>query len=247
MKFLYQFKTSENERREGMIAASSREDVYRQLKSQGIKPFNVELAPGLWNRVQSLGKRGLAIVILLVALVFVSVIYLSQSSELSILNNLGSQTRRQIIGDLAVVEKGVRTGWDFVFSDKADQYLASFAIPATGSALVGASISDEEILKSLDRKVAIEDKDSIEVRQIKEMVEGMKTELRSYLADGGNVKTYRSRLVERQQTELAIYRRVKDEIDKVRSTLKDSEFETFLEKRNEELRKAGIRPVLLEQ
>lgn len=69
MKFLYEYKTPQNERRSGEISASSREDVFSQLKREGIKPFNVKLAPGLLNRVASIGKRWFAIAILSVLLV----------------------------------------------------------------------------------------------------------------------------------------------------------------------------------
>ena len=64
MKFIYEYKTKENEQRSGEFCAPSRDDVYRELRKQGIKPYKVYLAPGLLNRIQSYGKRTAAILVL---------------------------------------------------------------------------------------------------------------------------------------------------------------------------------------
>ena len=42
---------------------------------------------------------------------------------------LTAQTRRQVIGDVAVIEKGIRTGWADAFEREGDRFFASFAIP----------------------------------------------------------------------------------------------------------------------
>ena len=42
---------------------------------------------------------------------------------------LDDMTRRQVIGDTAVIEKGVRVGWADVFETEGERFLASFAIP----------------------------------------------------------------------------------------------------------------------
>lgn len=69
MRFDYQFRTKDNELRSASLHAPSRDAAYAALKKAGINPSRVELAPGLLNRVSSLGKRGLAIVILALATV----------------------------------------------------------------------------------------------------------------------------------------------------------------------------------
>lgn len=68
MKFLYQYKTSENELRDGVVSAASRDAVYLALKKQGVRPSRVELAPGVLNRIAALGKRVWTIAALAVAL-----------------------------------------------------------------------------------------------------------------------------------------------------------------------------------
>ena len=153
-----------------------------------------------------------------------------------------SETRRQVIGDVAVIEKGIRTGWADVFEREGDRFLASFAIP--GVAAGQRSTSEAEMRRALDGKVEPQDGDSIEVRQIKAMVEGMKKEARRYIAAGGSLVDYGKRLVERQEAEIAIYNRVRNEIETIRKTMAEDAFETYLEERNDELRNLGIKPIV---
>ena len=78
------------------------------------------------------------------------------------------------------------------------------------------------------------------------MVEGMKNEARRYLAAGGTIVEYGKRLTERQDAEIAIYNRVKTDIENARTSMSDEDFMTYWEMRNDELRNLGIRTVGLE-
>ena len=79
------------------------------------------------------------------------------------------------------------------------------------------------------------------------MVEGMKNEARRYIAAGGSIVEYGKRLTERQDAEIAVYSRVKADIEKTRKSMSESAFMTYWEKRNDELRNLGIKTVGLEQ
>ena len=155
---------------------------------------------------------------------------------------LAAGTRRQVIGDPAVIEKGIRSGWADVFEREGERFLASFAIPGVKAGQ--RSTREEEIRSVLDQTIAPKDGDSIEARQIKAMVEGMKQEARRYIAAGGTIVGYGKRLVERQEAEIAIYSRVKAEAEEKRGKMAEEEFEAFLEKRNDELRNLGLRPIV---
>ncbi|MBO7166304.1 MAG: hypothetical protein J6V88_02135, partial [Kiritimatiellae bacterium] len=89
----------------------------------------------------------------------------------------------------------------------------------------------------------VNDSDSLEARQIKAMVEGMKNEARRYIAAGGTIVEYGKRLTERQDAEIAIYNRVKTDIENARTSMSDENFMTYWEKRNDELRNLGIKTV----
>ena len=75
----------------------------------------------------------------------------------------------------------------------------------------------------------------VEVQQIKAMVEGMKNEARSYIAAGGTIVEYGKRLTERQDAEIAVYNRVKADLEKARSSMFDDASMSYWEKRNDEL------------
>ena len=57
-------------------------------------------------------------------------------------------TRRQIIGDTAIIEKGIRTGWADVFDLEGERFLASFAIPGVPAGQRSTTV--DEIRKALD-------------------------------------------------------------------------------------------------
>ena len=156
---------------------------------------------------------------------------------------LTGTTRRQVIGDVAIIEKGIRTGWSDVFTSKGDRFLASFAIPGVKAGVRNTSV--EEIEHALREPLKIDATDSLEAKQIKSMVEGMKDEARSYLAAGGTIIVYGRRLTERQDAEIAIRKRIEAEVLNAQKTMPTEEFESFYEKRNNELRNLGIKPIVL--
>ena len=64
MKFIYEYRTSDNVRRSGVIDASDRESAFIALKNQGVRPASMKEAPGIFNKLFGKGKRWIAIVIL---------------------------------------------------------------------------------------------------------------------------------------------------------------------------------------
>lgn len=75
MKFIYQFHGSDNTVQSGVVCARSRDAAYGILRSRGIKPFKVDLAPGVLNRILGRGKRWLLIGFLSLALIAVLLAY----------------------------------------------------------------------------------------------------------------------------------------------------------------------------
>jgi hypothetical protein len=151
------------------------------------------------------------------------------------------QARRQVIGDAAIIEKGIRNGWSDVFELEGERFLASFAIPGVKAGQ--RNTSEKEFIAALEFRREFSSDDSLEVRQIKAMVEGMKQEARRYLAAGGTVVEYGKRLTERQDAEITIYNRVKADIENARKTMSEAAFMTYWEKRNDELRNLGIKTI----
>ena len=250
MKFTYQYRTSDNVAHQGTINAPTRDAVFVALKAKGIRPGRVDEAPGLLNHLIGRCKRWNAVAILAVALTSVLVFWIwntvdegvNSSAIPSTSDFLLSQTRRQVIGDAAFIEKGIRTGWASVFPHEGERFLASFAIPGVPAGQRNST--EEEVRQALTRKCDIEIEDGIETRQIKAMVEGMKQELRTYLAAGGSVVGYGHRLVERQESEIAYYERAKNEIEAAcASGTATDKVLSLWESKNDELRRMGIRLV----
>lgn len=252
MKFDYEYRTSENVRQCGVIRAANRDAAFAALKARGIRPSAVRETPGLANKLFGKGKRWIAIgvlgvgcVVLGAGVVFFRDAALSTTRQPSdAIAGINQRTRRQPIGDTAVIEKGIRTGWAEVFPEEGERFLASFAVPGVPAGL--RNTSEREIQEALAREVGVAPSDSIEVRQIKAMVEGMKDELRQFLADGGTIVEYGRRLVMRQEQEIGYYSRAKAEIESAHNAgASPQEVEALWEKRNNSLRRMGIRLISL--
>ena len=253
MKYTYAYKTSDGVRHEDSMNAASREEVFAALRKRGIKAIKVVAADGSKanGEIHGVRKRVVAAIVAFVAVGVGVIAYFSGTRSGSDLGGSAEisfqtdQARRQIIGDVAVVEKGILTGWSDVFPLEGDRFLASFAIPGVNAGI--RNTSEAELLLALETKTEVKSSDSIEVRQIKAMVEGMKKEARRYIAAGGTIVEYGKRLTERQDAEIAIYNRIKADVDQARSTMSKKDFISYWEKRNDELRSLGIRTVRLKK
>jgi hypothetical protein len=88
-----------------------------------------------------------------------------------------------------------------------------------------------------DKDIQIAADDSREVRELKQIVNGMREEMRQYLANGnGTPRSFWRRLNERTVSEMQIYERTKRELEKESST-------DIWENKNEALRKLGLRTI----
>lgn len=251
MKFIYSYNTHQNERREGLVIfAHNRDAAFAELKKRGIRRSKLYPAPGLWNKILSIGWRGFAIVALAAVLGISVTIVLRQHKELErtdevreiVSGAITSKVRRQLIGDQGVIEKGMRTGWSDVFEHEGERFLASFAIPGVAATVRTTNVAALE--EALGRKVDVAETDGMEARQIKAMVDGMKDELRRFIAAGGTIEQYGRRLVARQDDEIAIFNRTSNEIEQaVKSNLSKEEIADLVDRRNEDLRRMGIKLV----
>lgn len=253
MKFTYAYKTSDGKRHEAEIDAESREVVFSTLRAQGIRPIKVVAADGSkangatplsggkvekWNGGR-VGKRWFWILFIFAALL-AAALYFSTFHPSHLSTSSLDTTRRQVIGDAFLIEKGIQTGWSDVFANEGERFLASFAIPGVPAAQ--RTSTEAELREALSRKILPQPSDSVEVQQIKAMVEGMKDELRQFMAAGGSILEYGQRLVQRQEEELKYYNLVKNELDAAAATqMPKAELLDLWERRNEDLRQMGIR------
>lgn len=254
MKFVYSYNTRQNERRAGLvISARNRDAAYAELNKQGIRPFRLEPAPGFWNKLSGLGWRWFIIAVLALVVGILLAVALTQHKDIVemvkdgdvreiVSEAISSRVRRQLIGDQGIIEKGIRTGWSDVFEHEGERFLASFAIPGVQATVRTTNVAALE--EALGRKIDAVESDGIEARQIKAMVEGMKDELRRFISAGGTIEQYGRRLIARQDDEIAIYVRACNEVDQAaKGGMSKEEVEELVDRRNEDLRRMGIRLV----
>ena len=247
MKYTYAYKSSDGSRHEASMDAESREAVFEALRKKGIRPIKVIAEDGSKANGEIRGVRRRVVGVAAVLAAIVAVIATSLYNRVSappLPEFESGQTRRQIIGDTAIIDKGIATGWSDVFPEEGDRFFASFAIPGVRAGQRNTTV--EEIKAALDRDVEVSDSDGLEARQVKSMVAGMKAEARAYINAGGSIVDYGKRLTERQDAEIAIYERAKAEIDHARKTMSQDDFIALWEERNDQLRNLGIRLVPLE-
>ena len=249
MKYTYAYKTSDGTRHEASIEAPSRDAAFAALRERGIRPIKVVAADGSKANGAPVGVRrrvvAVSILVAVVAAVGATAAFLRiVRPALNVEPFQADQTRRYPIGDAAIIEKGILTGWSDVFEHEGDRFLASFAVPGVKAGQRNTTV--EEIEAALGRKIEPKTDDGLEARQIKAMVEGMKAEARAYVAAGGSAVEYGKRLTERQDAEIAVYERTKADLEQAKETMSGNALISYWESQNDKLRNLGIRPLTLE-
>jgi len=259
MRFTYAYKTSDGRRHEAAIDAESREAVFEALRRQGIRAIKVVAADGSKaNGEKEEGRRKkekvwrgvrLASLVLLVPLVLVVLILYRKAPERQANSPALSSPRHQIYGDPAIMEGFERGDFSSVLDRPGDRMLAVFAQPGRLMCQGGfnpkwLSVTQLEALSKYAKDelepghdLPVDVASPREVRELKQIVNGMRREMREYLANGnGTLRSYWRRLNERTCEEAQIYER----------TLRELENETdqsIRAERNAALRAMGLRTV----
>ena len=238
--------------------AASREEVFAELRKRGIKAIKVVAADGSKanGEVRGVRKRAVAALVALAAVCAGVVAYFGGTRTAAVVaaNSATSSPRHQIYGDPAIMEPIERGDFGGILPREGDKMLAIFAQPGklmcakganprrwvTGNAERGTvfeAYAKDELDADKDIQIAAED--SREVRELKQIVNGMREEMRGYLANGnGTAKSYWRRLNERTLEEMRIYDRTKRELENEKSSV-------VWEQKNEALRTLGLRTIPL--
>lgn len=243
MKFGYSYKTSDGVRHEAVFEAKTKEDVFSSLRANGIKPIKVW---PIYSRFHV--RRSVIVISALVVSLLISLFFAVKNSQLEsrALKELGfvrkenTSPRHQIYGDPARMEELESDGYSSVLTEPGDRFLAAYAIPGKPISKDGLQPAENirrHIKEVAEKDFEISEKDPTEIRELKLILNGMKQELREYLADGvGTIDTYIMRLRERQEEEMRIYERVRRELESVTDM-------KLKEERNSALRAMGVRTI----
>lgn len=253
MKYTYAYKTPDGVRHEAAMDAPSREEVFAALRRRGIRAIKVVAADGSKanGEVRGVRRRAVAALVSLAALVVGAAAYLggTRSAATVAAAPAAMSPRHQIYGDPAVMESLERGDFGGILPREGDRMLATFAQPgrlmcARGANLAALAGKAEAAFADFARNglaagddLRIDDGDSREVRELKQIVNGMREEMRAYLANGnGTAKSYWRRLNERTLEERRIRERTMRELENERSP-------EVRERRNEALRRLGLRTI----
>lgn len=194
MKYKYLYQSSENKNLEGWIKAPDRAGAYAALRKRGIRPYRlVGDDPPAWRRPPVLFAAAFC-----AAAAALSAAVVAAKPD----GGPAPERRQQLPPDSPVVEKGLETCWEGVFSTALDRYLAAYAQP--GWIAIPPETSPEDVAgfgEDLSKPQEFPDSDPPETRLLRLIVAGMRKELSGFLEDGGSVAEYLAFLDERQDEE----------------------------------------------
>ena len=253
MKYTFAYKTSDGVRHEDSLDAESRDEVFEVLRGRGIRPIKVVAADGSKanGEIRGLRKRAVFMLVVFAALVAGVVAYLGgeRTGAATAANSAMSAPRHQIYGDPATVEGLERGDFAAHLPRIGDQMLAVFAQPgklmcAKGAnprlldaAMDAAFVAYAKDELAAEHDIAIDASEERELRELKQIINGMREEMRYYLANGnGTPRSFWRRLNERTAQEMQIYERTRRELGKETS-------EEVWEQKNDSLRRLGLRTI----
>ena len=225
------------------------------LRERGIKAIKVVAADGSKanGEIRGVRRRAVAAVAVGAAILAGIVVFIigeSSSQTIGRSNSSLSAPRHQIYGDPVIIERFERGDFVNVLTNRADRMLAWFAQP--GKLMCPRGVDPRRLAAEFaqtycnmpanwrevsDTPRQLSPDDSREVRELREIVNGMREELREYLANGnGTPRSYWRRLLERTQQEMQIYERTRRELEKEKN-------EVVWEEKNEALRRLGLRTI----
>ncbi len=228
MKFSYTYRSSDGQRHASEIEADSRDAAFAAIRREfGIRPIRVVATGGEGLQRDESGGRdkkgsGWKIVawVALVALVFLAAaafyILHSALSIRQVMTPQGPVTyttadplpRQRIPGDrqrIDAAKGGIGRAKPYgVFKYRAEAFLAGYSEPGRQTGHPAADVpSAKEFDEALNEQLRVSGADFTEVVDLKRIVEGMKREMRAYLAAGGTVEGYLAELEKRQRLEIS--------------------------------------------
>ena len=205
------------------LVAPSRDEAFAALREQGVKPIKMVASDG--SKANGLSvKRGLllevvyVVVIMLVAAAVAGgtwwiVLRRDDVSSVMMTTPQGPVTctaatplpRQVIPGDRHRVETAQKWtgGTNSVFKYAAECLLSRYAEPGRKISPDALNPTLEDFDEALKETILLVSSDFTEVVDLKRMVEGMKREMRAYLAGGGTPEEYLGELDKRQRLEIS--------------------------------------------
>lgn len=157
------------------------------------------------------------------------------------------EARAQLRGTEARIERAKARGDRRIFVHDSECYLSNFAIP--GEQVPPTPFEQDmvdDLMKALDEPINIDmSEDSETDIQMKNIVQGMKDEIKEYLKNGGTIETYLAELQKRQDREANYYSEAFAMVNKSAKEDDPAMAYELWKKTNEHLQSQGIRTMPL--
>ena len=254
MKYTYAYKTSDGTRHEDSMNASSREEVFAELRKRGIKAIKVVAADGSKANGEVLGVRRRVVlgIVCFAAIVTGVIVYIATSKAGSIatkahidapnsrMRNATPLPRQMIPGDRGRIAEAAAS-----LKTAPERLLATFAEPGRSlSAPNGKIPTEAEFAAILREPLKIADDDFTESVDLKRIVTRIKSDLRRFLAAGGTAEEFVAELIKRQKLEIAYREKADTRLNEMLKGDTAKAYDFFL-KANAQLQSMGIYPLPL--
>ncbi len=234
MKYRYLYQTKDNQNKSGEITAADRAEAYTLLRKQGIRPFRViGDDPKWWQRphVRSAAATAAAFLVLGIALG----VWAFRTH-----NAHKPSARMQLTGDGQLIAKSAANGWRDALELPLDRFLAAYAQP--GWRLEPQRPDAAELAafeQNLSTPLERASSDPDEIRQLKNILLKMRSDLREYLDDGGTLPDYLDFLEERRKQECELRDKAAEALERAPESMR----RRALLNLNTRLRDLGLAPL----
>ena len=255
MKYTYAYKTSDGTRHEASMNAASREEVFAELRKQGVKAIKVVAADGSKanGEVRGVRKRVVAMFVCIAALITGLAVYFApvkpttvptsttKSTTINITKtkNATSLPRQMIHGDRTRIKEAAES-----LTNAAERVLAAFAEPGRTFTLQSKLPTEAEFADVLRNSIKVADDEFTESVDLKRIVTRIKSDMRRYLAAGGTSEEFVGELIKRQKQEIAYREKAESRLKELLSGDSAKAYDFFL-KANAQLQSMGIYPLPL--
>ena len=255
MKYTYAYKTSDGTRHEDSMNASSREEVFAELRKHGIKAIKVVAADGSKanGEVRGVRRRVVLAIVCFAAIVTGGIVYIATSSKAgsiatkahidapnSRMRNATPLPRQMIPGDRGRIAEAAAS-----LKSAPERLLAAFVEPGRSlTALDGKTPTEAEFAAILREPLKIADDEFTESVDLKRIVTRIKADLRRFLAAGGTADEFIAELIKRQKLEIAYREKAEARLNEMLKGDTAKAYDFFL-KANAQLQSMGIYPLPL--
>lgn len=224
MRFTYTYRSSDGARHSDEIEAATQDAAFAALRARGIKPIRLTGADGGVSEDRRPWSPKWLMAAIVLCLLGVSAWWLASrraGAPYRVMTPQGPATitvaeplpRQAILGDRARVEQALRDG---TFRHAAERWLAARAEPGRRPS-ADMHPTKEEFEGCLREPVRISSLDFTEIVDLKRMVEGMKREMRAYIAGGGTAEEYIAEVEKRQRLEMSYRERAEQKLGEMMS------------------------------